>query len=52
MEDQIGSIEVGKKADFVLLDSNLFKVDKYDIHQVKVLQTILDGKTVYLNQAD
>lgn len=29
MEEQIGSIKVGKKADFVLLDKNLFEVDKY-----------------------
>jgi predicted amidohydrolase YtcJ len=47
MEDQIGSIEVGKKADFVILDKNLFKVDKYDIHKVQVIETILGGNTVY-----
>ena len=47
MEEQIGSIEVGKKADFVILDQNLFKVDKYDIHNVKVLETIIGGNTVY-----
>ena len=47
MEEQIGSIEVGKKADFVILDQNLFQVDKYDIHNVKVIETILGGNTVY-----
>ena len=47
MEEQIGSIEVGKKADFVIIDQNLFQVDKYDIHNVKVLETILGGNTVY-----
>jgi predicted amidohydrolase YtcJ len=47
MEEEIGSIEVGKKADFVLLDKNLFKVEKYQLHKVKVLQTILAGNTVY-----
>ena len=47
MEDSIGSITVGKKADLVLLDKNLFDVEKYSIHNVKVLQTILGGKTVY-----
>ncbi|WP_286261219.1 amidohydrolase [Thalassotalea atypica] len=51
LEDQIGSIEVGKKADFVLLDQNLFAVDKYNIHKVKVLQTILAGNTVYSSGA-
>jgi len=47
MEDSIGSITVGKKADLVLLDKDLFEVEKYNIHNVKVLQTILGGKTVY-----
>ena len=48
MEDSVGSITVGKNADFVLLDQNLFDVDKYEIHKVKVLQTILGGKAVYV----
>ncbi len=47
MEDQIGSITVGKKADLVILDKNLFAVPAHEIHQVKVLQTILGGKTIY-----
>jgi predicted amidohydrolase YtcJ len=47
MEDEIGSITVGKNADFVLLDQNLFDIDKYEIHNVQVLETILGGKTVY-----
>ncbi|MEW6982495.1 amidohydrolase [Colwelliaceae bacterium 6471] len=47
MEDEIGSINVGKKADFVVLDKNLFEEAPYEIHKVKVLQTILAGKTVY-----
>jgi predicted amidohydrolase YtcJ len=37
-----GSIEVGKLADFVLLDQNPLKID-----QIKVLETIKQGKTVY-----
>ncbi len=47
MEHEIGSIETGKLADFVILDKNLFQVDEYAIHEVKVLQTILGGKTIY-----
>lgn len=47
MEDEIGSVTVGKNADFVLLDKNLFDVDKYEIHKVKVLETILGGNSVY-----
>ncbi|MCJ8318235.1 MAG: amidohydrolase [Colwellia sp.] len=49
MDKQIGSIEVGKKADFVILDKNLFEVDRYDIHKVKVLETILGGQVVFSN---
>ncbi len=47
MEHEAGSIEVGKLADFVILDKNLFDVDPYTIHQVEVIQTILGGHTVY-----
>ena len=47
MEDEIGSLEVGKKADLVVLDRNLFEIDPYEIHQTKVVMTILDGKTVF-----
>jgi len=49
MDKQIGSIEVGKKADFVILDKDLFDVPRYEIHKVKVVETILGGQTVYLH---
>ena len=44
LEDQIGSIEVGKKADLIVLGANLFEVDPHDIHRVPVLLTLMDGK--------
>jgi predicted amidohydrolase YtcJ len=44
MEDQIGSIEVGKKADLIVLGESLFEVDPHDIHSVPVLLTLMDGK--------
>jgi predicted amidohydrolase YtcJ len=47
MEDQIGSLEVGKKADLVILDHNLFDVDPYAIHETRVLLTMFDGNVVY-----
>ncbi len=47
MEDEIGSIEVGKKADLVVLQDNLFEVDVYDIHGVRVDSSYLLGKKVY-----
>jgi predicted amidohydrolase YtcJ len=38
---------VGKRADLVVLDRNLFEIDPYEIHQNRVLMTILDGEVVY-----
>jgi predicted amidohydrolase YtcJ len=47
MEDEIGSIEVGKKADLVVLDQDIFSVDPYSIHKTEVVLTFLDGDIVY-----
>jgi len=47
MEGEIGSLEVGKKADLVVLDRNLFETDAYEIHKIDVVLTIVDGNIVY-----
>lgn len=47
MEDKIGSIEVGKYADLVILDENLFDVEPKAISDVKVVGTIMNGKYTY-----
>ncbi len=41
IEDRVGSIEVGKDADFVLVKGNPFAVD------TRVFYTIIDGKIIY-----
>jgi predicted amidohydrolase YtcJ len=46
-EQNRGSIEVGKKADLVVLDKNLFKLAPTDIGEAKVLSTIFGGKEVF-----
>jgi predicted amidohydrolase YtcJ len=47
MEKQVGSIEVGKKADFILLDKDLMKVSTDSILQIKVLKTYSNGERVH-----
>jgi predicted amidohydrolase YtcJ len=42
-----GSIEVGKDADFTILDTDIIKAPEEKLLQSKVLFTIVDGKTVY-----
>jgi len=46
-EDDKGSIEVGKLADFVLLSDDPTAVDPETLDQLKVLETIKSGETVF-----
>jgi predicted amidohydrolase YtcJ len=46
-EQEIGSIEVGKRADFCVLDRDIMEVRPQDIPQTKVLATFIDGQKVY-----
>lgn len=46
-EDTKGSIREGKQADFVILDRNPLAVDKQEIRNIHVIETIKDGKTIY-----
>ena len=46
-EDVLGSIEVGKYADLTVFDQDLFEIDPYSIHDVKIAETIKDGLTTY-----
>ena len=47
-EDNVkGSIEVGKLADFVILDRNPLEIDKDHIKGIQVLETIIRGKSVF-----
>ncbi len=46
-ERETGSIEVGKAADLIVLDRNLFEIPPHEIHRAKVLLTLLEGKEVF-----
>jgi hypothetical protein len=45
-QDQKGSLEKGKLADFVILNQNPLKVDPAKIKDIKVLKTIKEGKSL------
>jgi predicted amidohydrolase YtcJ len=42
-----GSIEIGKQADFVILDKNPITVVSEEIKNIKILKTINDDKVVF-----
>ena len=46
-EEETGTIEPGKSADFIVINQNLLEISPQKIHETKVLQTVLQGKTVY-----
>jgi predicted amidohydrolase YtcJ len=45
-EGEIGTLEVGKKADFIVLDANVFELDPHAIHEVRPTLVIMDGDRV------
>ena len=47
LEKEIGSLEAGKKADFILLDKDLMKVGEKEILNTNVIATYSGGKKVY-----
>lgn len=47
-DDSIGSLEVGKVADIIILDRNYFEVPEEEIARQKVLLTMLGGEVQYV----
>jgi len=46
-QDRRGSLEPGKIADLVILDRNPLKVEPLSIKDIKVLETVKEGKAIY-----
>ena len=47
MDREIGSIEVDKIADIVVLDQNILEINPTEIDKAKVVMTFFNGKLVY-----
>ncbi len=47
LEKQVGSLEVGKRTDLVVLGRNLFDVAPHDIHKVRVVATMMNGRLTH-----
>jgi predicted amidohydrolase YtcJ len=46
-ETSKGSLEIGKLADLVILDRNPLTINPMEIKDIKVLETIKEGKTIF-----
>jgi predicted amidohydrolase YtcJ len=51
LEGTTGSIEVGKMADLIILDKNLFNIPVTEISKSKVLLTLFEGKEVFKDKS-
>jgi predicted amidohydrolase YtcJ len=49
-ENKLGMLKKGMLADFVVLSDNIFEIAPEKINEVKVLQTIINGKPVYIKK--
>ena len=46
-EESVGNIEIGKRADLIVMDRNLFEIPPAEINEAKVMLTLFDGEPVY-----
>jgi len=46
-ENEVGSLEAGKQADFIVIDQDIITIDPLRINETSVLRTIIGGAEVY-----
>jgi predicted amidohydrolase YtcJ len=46
-EHTTGSLEPGKRGDFIVLDRDIFAIDPFYLHETRVVATYLDGHEIY-----
>jgi len=49
-EDDLGTIEVGKLADFTVFSDDIMTIPELEILNVEVVMTVVDGEIVYLRE--
>lgn len=47
LENEIGSLEVGKRADLVVLERDIRSIDPFEIHATRVVMTMMDGRITH-----
>jgi hypothetical protein len=52
IDDMTGSVEVGKYADLIVIDRNLFEIPIQEISDARVLLTLLEGEVMYGSLGD
>jgi predicted amidohydrolase YtcJ len=51
LEEEIGSVEVGKKADLIVLDRDILRIPPKEIHGASVILTFFEGREVYRSES-
>ena len=46
-DEQLGTLELGKRADFIVIDRDIFAIPGKEIRGTEVLQTWINGQQVY-----
>lgn len=49
-EEYLGLIKEGYAADFIVLDKDIFSIDKSELRTIDVIRTVVGGKEVYIKE--